>query len=242
MTSYLGIIVPTYKEQDNIYNLLKRVQTEVEKYKITTHLLVMDDSSPDRTREIIEAYQAQLNSQYLQISLHVRKSKMGLASAYTTGIKILKANCKYLLEMDADLSHKPEYIHDFVEKAKQGYDLIIGSRYVKGGGVENWSWIRKTISTNASRYSRSVLGLKVRDLTGGYNMYNSKVFDTVNLDKIMSSGYLFQIEMKYKTIKNNFKWTEVPIIFPDRVAGKSKFNKTIMLEALVKIWQVKFTS
>lgn len=237
----LGIVVPTYKERDNIENLLNRVKVEVEKHSIVTTLLVMDDSSPDGTADIVTRLIPILNSDYLTIQIKVRPGKLGLGSAYVQGFQVLKDSCEYLLEMDADLSHKPEYVNIFLEKVKMGNDLVIGSRYIKGGGVEDWGIIRKGISSGASIYCQWILGISINDWTGGYNMYRSTVFDTVKLDCMIAEGYLFQIEMKYKTVKNNFKWIESPIVFPDRSAGHSKFDKKILLEALIGVWKLRFT-
>ena len=237
----LGIVVPTYKEKDNIETLLIRVKTEVEKYRINTTLLVMDDSSPDGTADIVKSLIPKFNSDYLTIQINVRPGKMGLGSAYTQGFGMLKDDCEYLLEMDADLSHQPEYVHEFMSLMLAGNDLIIGSRYIQGGGVENWGWHRKAISLGGSVYCQTILGIPVHDWTGGYNMYRSSVFESIKLDQIQAEGYLFQVEMKYKTIKANFKWVESAIIFPDRSAGHSKFSKKIMLEAILGVWKLRFS-
>ena len=235
----LGIIVPTYKEKDNIENLLNRIKTEVEKYSIPTIVQIMDDSSPDGTADIVNGLIPKLNSELLEVRIKVRPGKMGLASAYTQGFELLRKDCQYLCEMDADLSHQPEYLHVFIAKMDAGMDLVIGSRYVKGGGVENWGIHRKLISNGGSIYCQAILGIPIHDWTGGYNMYRSTVFDTIRIDKIVAEGYLFQVELKFKTVKSGFKWSESPIIFPDRSAGHSKFDKSIMLEAMTGVWKLK---
>jgi dolichol-phosphate mannosyltransferase len=235
----LGIVIPTYNEAENIAILIDRVKTEVEKYSIKTVILVMDDGSPDGTYNLVNEYiKTATFSEFLTVTAKQRPGKQGIASAYTQGFSILKPDCEFLLEMDADFSHKPEYIHEFLSCMDAGSDLVIGSRYINGGGVENWTLIRKLISTKYSLFCRLVLRVPVRDFTGGYNMFRASVFDTVKLDEIESTGFLFQIEMKSKVIKSGFSWMESPIIFPDRINGVSKFNKKVMLEAAIKIWSL----
>jgi len=239
-TFTLGIVVPTYKEKENITELLTQIKEEVEAHKIKTVVLVMDDNSPDGTADIVRAIIENNKSSFLSIRLHVRPGKMGLGSAYTTGLTMLQPESEYLQEMDADLSHRPQYLHVFLEKAQSGYDAVFGSRYVLGGGIENWGPVRKFISFGGSLYSRAVLGVGISDFTGGYNLYKATVFDTIKLDEIGAEGYLFQIEMKYKTARSGLKYTESPIIFPDRAQGKSKFDKRIFLEAITGVWKLRF--
>ena len=238
-TKKLGIVVPTYKEKDNIEKLLFRVRAEIEKYNINTVVQVMDDSSPDGTADIVKSLINDMASDNFELRIVVRPGKMGLGSAYTQGFELLKHECEYLCEMDADLSHQPEYLHTFLEQMDKGKDLVIGSRYIAGGGVENWGVHRKLISSGASTYCQTILGIDIHDWTGGYNMYRSNVFNTVNLSKIVAEGYLFQVEMKFKTVRSGFKWVESPIIFPDRSAGHSKFDKRILLEAMTGVWKLK---
>lgn len=237
----LGIVVPTYKEKENIAELLSLILKEVETHQIKTLVLIMDDNSPDGTADIVNNIIQFNQSQFLTIRIKVRPGKMGLGSAYTTGLTMLQPECEYLQEMDADLSHRPEYLHTFLNLARGGYDAVFGSRYVQGGGIENWGPIRKFISFGGSLYSRLVLGVNISDFTGGYNLYKSSVFDVIKLDKIRAEGYLFQIEMKYKTAKAGLLYTESPIIFPDRAQGKSKFDKRIFVEAITGVWRLRFS-
>ncbi|MCJ7764712.1 MAG: polyprenol monophosphomannose synthase, partial [Thiovulaceae bacterium] len=170
-----------------------------------------------------------------QLHLVIRENKEGLGKAYIEGFKwCLAREYTFIIEMDADLSHDPKYLPSFIENIKE-YDLVIGSRYVEGGGVVNWSPLRKLISFGGSLYSRLILGISIRDVTGGFKCFRREVLEAIDLDKIMSTGYAFQIEMNYKAALKGFKIKEVPIIFEDRVAGQSKMSKKIFAEAL---WNV----
>jgi dolichol-phosphate mannosyltransferase len=237
----LGVVIPCYNEVENIISLLEILKKEMQKNSINTKVLVVDDSSPDGTANLVENFIEKENQKDIfEVELLKRPKKSGLASAYIQGLSYLKVNCEYLLEMDADHSHRPIYIPEMLAKLEnENYDYAIGSRNIKGGGVENWGWHRKIISKYASLYSRIVLGVPIYDFTGGFNMYKSKVFDKVQLKDIKAEGYLFQIELKYKAYKNDFKFVEIPIIFPDRREGKSKFSKKIIYEAFFGIWKIK---
>jgi dolichol-phosphate mannosyltransferase len=241
----LGIVVPTYNEKDNIINLIDQLSSNLKDKSINTILLIMDDSSPDGTGEIVRDYINNHNFDFLTIELKVRAGKQGLASAYTQGFQYLIDNYSpsYLLSLDADLSHDPKYIplmYNLIDKENQ--DLIVGSRYVDGGGVLNWGIFRKMISKGGSLYAKTILGININDLTGGFNMYRSSLFDTIELSSINAHGYLFQIEMKYRVSKITNNYKEFPIIFADRVNGKSKMSKLIILEAFLGVWKLKFYS
>jgi len=170
-----------------------------------------------------------------QLHLIVREQKDGLARAYITGFKYaLEREYKYIVEMDADMSHNPKYLLAFKENIKE-YDLVIGSRYVEGGGVVNWSFIRKLISFGGSFYARTILGIKIQDVTGGYKCFKREILESIDFDKLITAGYAFQIEMNYRSSIMGYKIKEVPIIFEDRVAGVSKMSKKIFVEALLKV-------
>ena len=225
------VLIPTYNEALNIKSFIQ----EVFKYCPDIDLLIIDDNSPDGTADIVEA----LNDKRIQVLKRAEKS--GLASAYLEGFKHgINLGYNAFIEMDADFSHKPEYLPTMVENLKK-YDFVIASRNIKGGSVENWSFLRNLISKAGSLYSRIILGCPIKDLTGGFNGWNKRVLDTIGLDNIISKGYSFQIELKYRAYKNNFKFTEFPIVFPDRKLGVSKMSKDIFFEAMMNVIKIKFS-
>lgn len=224
------VIIPTYNELDNIEIILEQTF----KLNLEIDILVVDDNSPDKTyakvQELIDE-----NIYDNQLHLIVREQKDGLARAYITGFKYaLEREYKYIVEMDADMSHNPKYLLAFKENIKE-YDLVIGSRYVEGGGVVNWSFIRKLISFGGSFYARTILGIKIQDVTGGYKCFKREILESIDFDKLITAGYAFQIEMNYRSSIMGYKIKEVPIIFEDRVAGVSKMSKKIFVEALLKV-------
>ena len=224
------IVIPTYNEIENIEIILKKVFV----LDLGFDILIVDDNSPDKTyekvQEIIDA-----NSYNGQLHLLIREQKEGLGKAYVAGFKwCLEREYFCIIEMDADLSHDPKYLPAFLENIKE-YDLVIGSRYVEGGGVVNWSLLRKLISFGGSTYARTILGISIKDVTGGFKCFRREVLEAIDLDGIISAGYAFQIEMNYRTILKGFKVKEVPIIFGDRIAGKSKMSKKIFIEALLNV-------
>ena len=224
------IVIPTYNEIENIEIILKKVFV----LDLGFDILIVDDNSPDKTyekvQEIIDA-----NSYNGQLHLLIREQKEGLGKAYVAGFKwCLERDYFCIIEMDADLSHDPKYLPAFLENIKE-YDLVIGSRYVEGGGVVNWSLLRKLISFGGSTYARTILGISIKDVTGGFKCFRREVLEAIDLDGIISAGYAFQIEMNYRTILKGFKVKEVPIIFGDRIAGKSKMSKKIFIEALLNV-------
>lgn len=229
------VIIPTYNEKDNILKVLQAVSD----LKIANlDVLIIDDNSPDGTAELVKEYM-QHNK---QIHLLQRAGKLGLGTAYITGFRYaLEKSYEYIFEMDADLSHDPKEIPNFLEAVKQE-DLIIGSRYVKGVNVINWPLMRLFISVMASKYTRIITGMPFRDCTSGFKCFRKKVLENIPLDKISSSGYSFQIEMNFKAWKRGFKIKEIPIIFYDRTVGSSKMSKRIILEAMFIVWKLKILS
>lgn len=225
----LLIIIPTYNEVQNIKPLLEKIKKIQKKF----HLLFVDDNSSDGTRQAIMQYKKDLS-----LSIIHRKKKMGLASAYIEGLQQgLKKNYQYFLQMDADMSHNPKYIPAMLEKI-QNFDFVIGSRYVVGGGVSGWSWNRKIISYGGNLYARIILKSKIKDLTGGFNMWRKKTLEKIDLNSIFSKGYVFQIEMKTKALAQNMCYYELPIIFTDRITGKSKIDKQIIFEAFKNVYKL----
>lgn len=239
----LGIVIPTYNEKDNIINLLSLVVDNLEQKDMKTFVLIMDDNSPDGTKDLVANFIENNTFKNIKFELKVREGKQGLATAYTQGFEYLINNQKadVVMSLDADLSHNPKYIYPMYELLiKTNKDLIVGSRYIEGGGIENWGPQRKFISKAGSLYAKTILGSPINDLTGGFNLYRSRVFDIVKLESINARGYLFQIEMKHRMVAAGFKELEYPIIFSDRVNGQSKMTKSIIFEALTGVWKLKF--
>lgn len=229
------ILVATYNERENITLLLE----EVFKIVPDTHVLVIDDSSPDKTYELVESL---MQTKYQdKLFLLKRAGKLGLGTAYVAGFNwALDRDYDVIMHMDADFSHNPKYIPQFFEEVKTN-DLVIGSRYIKGGGVVNWGLIRKFISRGGGLYSRIILGINIHDLTGGFKCFRRSVLEKINVNELKSNGYSFQVETTYKTFLNKFKIKEIPIIFEDRRVGQSKMSSKIFLEALWMIIKLKFT-
>ena len=229
------VIIPTYNEKENIRNIVSAVFAMEQDF----HVLVVDDSSPDGTAEIVKQMQHEFPH---HLHLSMRKTKDGLGKAYIHGFKwALQNSYDYIFEMDADFSHDPKYLPDFLA-AIQTHDLVLGSRYVPGGGVKNWGLLRKFISRGGSLYARTILGLSLRDLTGGFKCFRREVLEAIDLDSIKSNGYSFQIEMTYRACCKGFRIFETPIVFEDRTAGKSKMSRKIFLEAVLMVWKLRLDS
>jgi dolichol-phosphate mannosyltransferase len=229
----LLVIIPTYNEIDNIKNLIKVVFSYTPS---STAILVVDDNSPDGTANAVEKLSVDYPGR-----LHIlnRPEKQGLAAAYLAGFSWgFNGPWDLFLELDADFSHDPKYIPAMLEQI-QTHDVVIGSRNIKGGGVEGWTFLRNVISKGGSLYSRFILGCPIRDLTGGFNMWRKSALEKINLSTIISHGYSFQIEMKYKAYRAGCAVKEIPIIFPDRKYGKSKMSKKIFFEALLNILEIR---
>ena len=226
------VIIPTYNEIENMKLLLPILMKLDSQFDI----LIVDDNSPDGTAAFVEKYKTENN----RVNILNRPQKQGLGKAYIAGFKWgLEKKYDVLTEMDADFSHAPEHLAQIL-KAIETTDVVIGSRYVPGGGTVNWSLLRKIISRGGSLYSRIILGYPINDWTGGFNSWKKEVLEKINLDMIKSNGYSFQIELKYKALKNNFKVLEVPIIFEDRRVGQSKMSLKIVLEAFYKVWMIRY--
>jgi dolichol-phosphate mannosyltransferase len=224
------LVLPTYNEAGNIEAFVEAV---LDKLPTTARVLIIDDNSPDRTGEIAD----RLATQYEAVTVLHRSHKEGLGPAYIAGFKrALAEGAGLVLEMDSDFSHDPAYLPRLLEAGERA-DLAIGSRYVPGGSVGDWSAMRRTISRGGSTYARFVLGVKVRDLTGGFKCFRREVLEAIDLDSIRSRGYAFQVEMTYRAIQRGFEVVEVPIVFRERRAGKSKMDRSIVAEA---VWRVPF--
>ncbi|MEO6883035.1 MAG: polyprenol monophosphomannose synthase [Bacteroidia bacterium] len=229
------VIIPTFNEKENIEKMIRKV------FSLPTdfHVLIVDDGSPDGTAGIVKTLVSEFSG---KLFIEERKGKLGLGTAYIHGFRwALKNNYDFIFEMDADFSHNPEdLIRLYKACAEQGADVAIGSRYVKGGHIENWPRNRELMSYYASIYVRMILWIKVHDTTAGFKCYRRKVLETIDLDNIKFVGYAFQIEMKYTAWKLGFKIVEVPITFTDRTEGYSKMSKGIFKEAFWGVLQMRF--
>ncbi len=228
------VCIPTYNERDNV----EAISREVLASDSRVDVLIVDDNSPDGTGQIAD----HLAAGNPRIRVLHRAKKEGLGRAYLDAFRWgLERGYGYLLEMDADFSHDPHYVPKLLDAAESGADLVLGSRYVVGGGTINWGITRQIISRGGSLYARIVLGIPVRDLTGGFKCFNRKVLESIDLTAVHSSGYAFQIELSYRTIRKGFTVKEIPIIFEDRRVGHSKMNRRIVFEGLWVVWRLRFT-
>jgi dolichol-phosphate mannosyltransferase len=225
------LVLPTYNEAPNLEPFVRAVLPQLAAAAPEHHVLVVDDSSPDGTGEIADRLAAELP----QVQVLHRRQKEGLGRAYLAGFHYaLDAGADFVLEMDSDFSHDPKDLPRLLEAAKDA-DLVLGSRYIDGGGVSDWGLTRRLISRGGSSYARHVLGIPVRDLTGGFKCFRREVLETLDLESIHADGYGFQIELTYCAIKAGFRVVEVPIVFRDRQAGVSKMSARIAVEAVWKV-------
>jgi dolichol-phosphate mannosyltransferase len=226
------IVTPTYDEADNIERFINEILAKGPDIES----LIVDDNSPDGTGDIV----ARIQAANPRVHLIRRPSKMGLGTAYVEGFKYaISKKFDYIFEMDADFSHSPDEIPKFLQKIA-GCDLVIGSRYTNGVRVLNWPIRRLILSYGANVYTRLVTGLPVKDATGGFKCFRRSILEAIDLDKIHSNGYAFQIEMNFKAWSKGFKVCEHPIIFMDRTSGVSKMSKKIVYEAIFMVWKLKF--
>ena len=227
------IVVPTYNERGNVRGIAERLLTALP----GTELLFVDDNSPDGTGALLDELAA------AQPRIHVlhRAGKLGLGTAYIEGFGWgLARGFDYLFEMDADGSHDPRYLPQMLALAEDGADVVVGSRYVPGGGTENWGGLRKILSRGGSVYARTILGIELRDVTAGFICWRRAALEAIDLSTVTSNGYSFQIEMKYRALRRNLRVVETPIVFVDRRVGQSKMSRAIFVEALLKVWGLRF--
>jgi dolichol-phosphate mannosyltransferase len=227
------IIVPTYNEAENVRGVAETFLAALP----GCDLLFVDDNSPDGTGAILD----ELAGANPRLHVMHRAGKLGLGTAYVEGFGWgLARGYEYLFEMDADGSHDPKYLPQMLALAEDGADVVVGSRNVPGGGTENWGIGRKIISKGGSLYARTILGIDVRDVTAGFVCWRRAALEAIDLAGIGSNGYSFQIEMKYRAIKQGLRIVETPIIFVDRRVGQSKMSRAIVAEALLKVWSLRF--
>ncbi len=228
------VVIPTYNEKDNVARLASAVLAQHPDISI----LFVDDNSPDGTGKIIDS----LVADHDRIHVLHRSGKLGLGSAYREGFKrALSLGADYIIEMDADFSHDPEVLPVFLDAARES-DLVIGSRYLHGVSVVNWPIRRLILSYFASVYTRWVTGLRLMDCTSGFKCFRRSALECIDLDRIRSDGYSFQIEMNYRCMEKGLKITEIPIIFIDRHAGSSKMSRKIVREAVLMVWKLRLGS
>lgn len=226
------VVIPTYNEIENITKIIPRILDQGSQFEI----LIVDDNSPDGTAKAVKQLQGENGD---RIHLLERAGKMGVGSAYVAGFKYaLERDYQYVLEMDADFSHSPDVLPHFIEAITEA-DLVLGSRYVTGVNVINWPLSRLLLSYGASIYTRIITGLPVKDPTGGFKCFRRSILETLDLDKVLSNGYSFQIEMTFRAWTKGFRVKEIPIVFTDRVGGKSKMSPEIVREAIWMVWKLK---
>ncbi len=227
------ICLPTYDERENLAPILAAIHASVP----AVDVLVIDDNSPDGTGALAD----EIAARDPRVEVLHRAGKQGLGKAYLAGFAwALERGYDLVLEMDADFSHDPKYLPALLERARDA-DLVLGSRYVPGGGTVNWGLGRKLISRGGSLYARAILGVSVRDLTGGFKCFRREVLEAIDLASVECSGYAFQIELTFRALKRGFRVAEVPIVFADRRVGQSKMSRRIVIEAMRKVWAMRFS-
>jgi len=229
------VVIPTYNERDNISRLIDGVL----RLPADVNVLVVDDNSPDGTGNIVE----DIAQREARVHVMHRPGKLGLGGAYIAGFKwaLAQTDARYIFEMDADFSHDPQAILEFLEKIRDT-DLVIGSRYSNGVTVMNWPLSRLILSVGANIYTRIITGLPLHDATGGYKCFRREVLEALPLDRIRSDGYSFQIEMNFHAWKRGFRIVEMPIVFVDRLVGASKMSRRIIWEAAFLVWKLRAAS
>lgn len=230
------IIIPTYNERENIKHALLASYEHVP----DTHVLVVDDNSPDGTAHVVRTMQKNLP----RLSLLLREQNRGLGRAYCDGFKNVLDNddVDVVVTMDADLSHDVAEVPHMLQLLERGYDVVIGSRYISGGQTENWDWRRRLLSRSANLYARTILGIPIHDLTAGFYCFRKELLRAINVNSIRSDGYAFQIELKCRFFELGARIAEHPIVFHERREGKSKLDRRVVWEALWTPWRLRFGS
>ena len=225
------VVLPTYQEAENITAIVDALLAVFDDARIDGHVLVVDDASPDGTARLVE----RVAERDARVAVLHRPTKDGIGPAYLAGFAVALAHgAELVLEMDADFSHDPQDVPRLIAAARDA-DLVLGSRYVPGGGVARWGLLRRLISRGGCWYARRVLGVRVRDLTGGFKCFRRIVLETVPFDQVAAAGYVFQVEVTYRTLIAGFRVVEVPITFTDRVRGQSKMHGSIVREAATRV-------
>jgi dolichol-phosphate mannosyltransferase len=227
------LCLPTYDERENLAPMIEAILAAAPRLDV----LVIDDNSPDGTGQLAD----QIAAREPRVQVLHRAGKEGLGRAYLAGFAwALARDYGLVLEMDCDFSHDPKYLPAMLAAAGEA-DLVLGSRYVRGGGTVNWGLLRKLISRGGSLYARTILGLSVRDLTGGFKCFRREVLEAIDLPTVACTGYAFQIELTYRAARRGFRITELPIVFADRRVGHSKMSRRIVLEAIARVWSIRLS-
>src|SRR5215207_4655296 len=228
------VVMPTYNEKENLALMIEALLPLPEKL----HILIVDDNSPDGTGQIADELAAQYPD---RIAVLHRQEKQGLGPAYIAGFKeAMRRGADYLIQMDADFSHQPKYLAELIKAADSGADMVSGSRFARGGSVdESWPLFRKMLTYFANRiYTRFLLAMPLKDATGGFRLWRRETLIGINLDRVRSNGYVFQVEIAYLASRLGYKIAEIPIYFPDRTRGTSKMDMRIQIEAALRVWQL----
>lgn len=226
------VCLPTYNERDNLPSLVEELLDTA-----PVDVLVIDDASPDGTGPVADLLAKKSGG---RVSVLHRARKLGLGTAYIAGFRLgLERGYRFLLEMDADYSHQPRYVPEFL-RAAEGADVVLGSRYVEGGDIVNWELWRQGLSRAGSVYARSILQIPVRDMTTGFKCFRREVLEAIDLSTITTTGYAFQIELTYRAWKLGFRIKEIPIVFYERQNGRSKMSRSIVGEAVTSVWKMRF--
>jgi dolichol-phosphate mannosyltransferase len=233
----IAIATPTYNEAKNIKKLIPAIAKICKEFpKLSFTVLVIDDNSPDGTADVAEAVGKKTKVKNLSVRVLRRKGKEGFGKAYVHGFnELLKEKFDYIIQMDADLSHDPKYLKQFLSEAEAGHDFIAASRYVKGGGTPDWGMHRKVLSRGGNLYTRAFLGSQITDYTGGYNMYSTKLLKKINTKTLQAGGYGFLIELKYRALQESNSHSQVAIIFKDRQHGKSKIPRSTLINNFILV-------
>jgi len=237
----LAVAVPTYNELDNVKKLLPALSKYLKDYPdLTTTVWVIDDGSPDGTADAAEKIGKKLKSKNFEVQVMRRTKKEGLGKAYVYAFKkLLNEGYDFILQMDADLSHNPKYIPQFLDATKD-FSFVIGSRYIKGGATPDWQWHRKLLSRGGNIYARALLSTKITDYTGGFNMFSGDLLQGLDLDTLQAAGYGFLIELKFRALQQAGGVYQVPIVFMDRTHGESKLPKGIIFKNLALVARMRF--
>jgi dolichol-phosphate mannosyltransferase len=231
------VILPTYNERQNVEPLIAGIRAALEGVALDHSILIVDGNSTDGTGDVAD----QLAAADSHVRVVHEAGKSGLGRAYLAGFRYaLAEGAALVIEMDADFSHDPEYLPALIDAARDA-DLVLGSRYVPGGGVRNWGSVRRVVSRGGCLYARTVLGIEVRDLTGGFKCFRREVLEALDLDSVQSEGYAFQVELTYRAFEAGFRVKEIPIVFSERRQGQSKMSRRIMLEAISMIPRLRWS-